>query len=176
MPKVARKSIAAHIWDRYVGNSRDTIPLLHLPIKRVVLQRYRGIRTSSEEAGNACSKAFFFADCWEELKAVWKAARIPVIEDKNAIRKIKDVLEWFEKICANPRYQEGEHPEITDRLNELLDVAPRDIYEQMKSSLNPKWKTDYEFYLNQQVYPLGWAKIWLNFVQCCSMGFCFIII
>lgn len=153
MPKVDRKSIASRIWDRYIGNSRDTIPLLHLPIKKVVLQRYRGIRASSEDAGNPCSKAKFFDDCWQELQAVWKAARIPVIQDHNGLRKTKELVEWFEKICANTRYLEGEHPEITEKLNTLFDVAPSNLYQQMKSSMNPKWKTDYDFYLNQQIYP-----------------------
>ncbi len=34
-----------------------------------------------------------------------------------------------------------------------FDVAPCNIYEQMKISINPKWRTDYDFYVNQQSYP-----------------------
>lgn len=156
MPKLKRNSTSTQIWDKFVGSSRDTIPLTHLPTKRVVLQRYRGVRVCNENAGTRDSKFEFTIECWHDLKNVWDAARVITIEESNGKKKIKELVTWFEKISSNKRYlvDGWEKANGLEReLNSLFDIAPRNIMEQMKSSLNKRWKEDYDFYLNQQTYP-----------------------
>lgn len=162
MGKVSRKSVSSQILDKYVGSSRDTIPLVHLPTNRVVLQRYRGIRFASGTAGRCDYKTGYMQQCWSEVEDVWNAARIPTTTEHNE-KKLQALCQWFDKVGSNKRYLETPDTvrgsskdniaEIEANLNRLFDIAPLDIEQQMRSSLNPEWKVDYAFYLNQQVFP-----------------------
>ena len=139
-----------------MGSSRDTFPWTHLPTKKVTLQRYRGIRNTAGTAGQRDSKTNFIQICWNELKELWDAARIPTIDEHNGIKKIKEMIKWFDKISANKRYLELQGDKVTEvenNLNELLDLAPRNVEEVMRSPKNKEWEQDYSFYLNQKCYP-----------------------
>ena len=159
MGKLSRNSTSSQIWEKFVGLSRATIPWVHLPIKRVVMQRYRGIRYDSGCVGARDTKSDCIQQCWTELKELWDVARIPTIEENNAKKKLQELLKWFDKICANKKYLvEGSESSdsivsVENTLNDLFDVAPRDVHDRMKSSLNREWQKDYAFYVNQQVYP-----------------------
>ena len=139
-----------------MGSSRDTFPWTHLPTKKVTLQRYRGIRNIAGTAGTRDSKTNFIQICWDELKELWDAARIPTIDEHNGIKKIKAMIKWFDKISANKRYLELRGDKVTEaenNLNELLDLAPRNVEEVMRSPKNKEWEQDFSFYLNQKCYP-----------------------
>ena len=66
------------------------------------------------------------------------------------------MIKWFVKISANKRYLElqgDKVAEVENNLNELLDLAPRNVEEVMRSPKNKEWEQDYDFYLNQKCYP-----------------------
>jgi len=156
MPKPSRTSNSTQIWDKFIGSSRESIPITHLPTRQVVLQRYRCIRALSTSAGLRDSKDDIIDQCWQELSHIWEAARVPTIDDKNAKRKIKALIGWFKGVSSNKRYLEEKYDRAIDAhkyLQGLFDLAPRNIESIMKASLSREWKTDYAFYENQKCYP-----------------------
>ena len=158
MGKVSRISIQSQIWDTFIGQSRDTLPLNHLPLTEVVLQRFRGIRNNSEHSGNPYSVTQAVQICWDELKHVWDAARIPTILEFNGKKKINKLIEWFSGVTKNKKYlEDGESShgkEIIQKLHELFNIAPANVRELMQSpGVNPEWITDYDFFRNQMEYP-----------------------
>ena len=150
---LSRTSTSSKIWDKYVGPSRDTIPWTHLPTNQVVLQRHRRIRNSSEEAGICYTKLECIRLCWNEVKYIWTAARIPLILDKNGMKKMGELLQWFVKVCSNKNYLHTSNATVVNRLNTLFDIAPCDVEAKLKASGNREWMTDMEFYSNQKTFP-----------------------
>ncbi len=56
---------------------------------------------------------------------------MPLIEDKNGIRKLQSLIAWFEKIAANQRYLEDDKSdrftEAENYLKKLFDVPPQNM-------------------------------------------------
>jgi hypothetical protein len=159
MGKISRKSTSSQIWDRYVGPSRDAIPWSHLPTQKIVLQRFRGIRSSSETQGDPGYKSKCLDLCWEEIQDIWRAARNPTVSPHNGKRKLQRLVLWFDGVTSNKRYlessEDSERPQaVHSQLLQLFDVAPQDLEVQMKTSLNKDtWRQDHEFYMNQKAWP-----------------------
>lgn len=64
-----------------------------------------------------------------------------------------ELLQWFVKVCFNKNCLHTSNASVVNRLNELFDVAPRDVETKLKSSGNREWVTDLEFYSNQKMFP-----------------------
>ena len=146
MGKLSRNTTSFQVWEKFVGPSKDNFPWSHLPTKKVVLQRYRAIRSTSGISGEPGAKYQFIQVCWSELKDLWDAASIPMITQNNGKKKIQELVDWFAKLIANKRYLEDcseRYDPMLQSLNQLFDIAPKDVELQMKASLNKSWKEDF---------------------------------
>lgn len=151
-------------WDEIIGPSLDAIPATQLPLKRTVLQRYRGLRIDNpgESTFNLAKQISY------EVETVWNRARIPMTAHKHVITKVTEAINIWKK-CHNPGELRKEKNH--QALNSLLDLKPmlrgkisgedqlqnlRTVMRQNRELKRLKpgaeqydWEVDYNFYLDQ---------------------------
>lgn len=149
-----RLSPAQNLWNELVGTKlRDCIPSHRLPTNRVVMQRYRSMRTGFPQKTPVRS---FAGDLCREVAQVWDKANIPIKTEKAAIQTITRLLSsWTSFSASSNKCKKGsvKYEKYTKMLDELCDIAIGDEEElkcTMRATRLPTWERDFEFYLNQK--------------------------
>ena len=78
-------------WNSTIGPSLFVIQGIRLPLVKIVLQKYRGLRIDRQ-----LDKIQTFAsEIADEVISIWDRARVPNICLKNVIIKAVSVVEWW---------------------------------------------------------------------------------
>ena len=121
-----------------------------LSLKIAVLKRVLHLRKNNKlvPTRELCGIVF------QELKALWSRAGIPIKDDHNCIHKIVALWESYLKIKKIPATRNAERIEkfLLDQ-NSLFDLSPVDVFLQMQSSRSEIWEEDYHFLELQRLIP-----------------------
>ena len=154
-----RRNPVSKEWDAIVGSGRANLSKYRLPTKRVILQRYRHLAQSEIAAqwkseGRRHDAITIITD---EVLEIWNKSRVITVDRKNVLREIKKVVDSFSTgrtyADKKQKIKIRETQDYQTYLEELCDIAPKDLYEQMKSSTKSTWKEDYDFFVNQKKVP-----------------------
>lgn len=160
IPVVRDKSQPEALKDSIIGKPLDRLSTSKLPIKRVILQRWRAHRLDSNLAvGQEVSNQDIASEITTEVIEIWDLAGIPT-KRKD---KVKDQV--VKLIVSVSGIMRSKHAQKTDTdqdplksfaksLNELFDVSPTDLKHKLLTGGNPySWNEDWQFYLNQCKVP-----------------------
>ncbi len=158
--KLRAKGISTEdLKDDLIGSGIDLIPHSRLPIQKVILQRWRGLRKDDLlNDSKTKSDAEIASEIANEVIAVWNSAHIPTIRDDKVKKKVVQLIEGFKCMKKNcKRYEVDKEPLLSYSisLHQLFDVSPENLQQQLAAShrSNSKWNDDWEFYVNQCKVP-----------------------
>lgn len=146
-----RSSAINKFYDECLGPPLEKFPPSKLPLVRVVLQRYRFLRTKCHSE----SRSSLVGVISNELIFLWENSSIP--HDKyRAVCKLVDreVMKWL-----NATEDERKSDVFDTGLNKLLDIRPISLQNlpalenHLKTSGNSKWREDYDFFIGQCEFP-----------------------
>ena len=77
LPKLRAKTARSSLMDTVIGQSLDHFPISKLPVKRVVLQRWRSLRCDSTMSNTSMSQDDIAQVITDEVIYIWQLAYIP---------------------------------------------------------------------------------------------------
>ena len=146
-----RSSCMSKFYDEFLGPPLEVFPSSKLPLKRVVLQRYRTLRSLS----HATPQTEIVATITKELILLWERSAIPFKPYTSACRVILgEIMTW-----VNATEEDRKCENFQRNLNTLSDLRPKSLQtlsslkSYLMSSGNPDWLRDYEFFKGQCSFP-----------------------
>ena len=151
--------------DRIIGKPIDFISTSKLPLKHVILQRARGLRsqsTANKELGLSSrdmSDKEIAKIIATELLQIWERAAIPCIRIDKIQGLVLKSLQELSSVMKNwSLYEDGKEcysafNSFVTSLDKLFDISPSDMYHKLQASGNPDWKEDWEFFQGQCQFP-----------------------
>lgn len=146
--------LASKGFEEVIGPSILHFPQHHLPQKRAILQRWKGLQIQSN-FNKQVSTRDHARVIWTEIKAIWLASRIPLLQtaEKNFIDKIVYIITEYQNFKRTPEMRSTDGYQM--KLNTLFDVSVgEDAVESMlRASRHKDWAEDHKFYLGQKQHP-----------------------
>ena len=146
-----RSSSLSNLYSENLGEPLEKFPPRMLPLKRIVLQRYRSLRSSSHNA----PKSELIGTITNELLQLWESSSIPCDTYREACKVVEDVVkQWLDA-----KEEQRKCEKFQNGLNKLLDIRPRHLQtlsalkSHLQSSGNADWLNDYLFFKGQCEYP-----------------------
>lgn len=137
-------------WDQTVGDALNKMPAGKLPTVRVILRRYRYMRTV-DSSGRKPMKDIG-ADIAPEVISIWSTSpNIPIIAKSSVVRKVISVLTKHQN---GMRVQTRQDPKYQAELDTLFDICSVSVTE-LQKLLCPQYAEDYEFYVSMSSVPRG---------------------
>lgn len=100
-----------------------------------------------------------FKEILKELKLIWERAGIPINPDNNCIRQLLLIHDaWLKVKSTEISRRNSDRFLITlekfhRSMNQLCDLSPFNIEEELTNSRTPKWQEDIEFLKGQRKFP-----------------------
>ena len=146
--------LASKEFEKVIGPSLFHFPKHHLPQKRALLQRWKGLQIESNFNKRVTTRDHA-RTIWKEVKEIWLASRIPLMrtEEKNFVDKIVNIITEFQALKRAPEKRSTECYQL--QLNSLFDVSLGDdaVEAALKASRSKDWVEDLEFYRGQKKHP-----------------------
>ena len=146
-----RSSYISKFYDDFLGPPLDVLPSSKLPFKRVVLQRYRFLRSIS----HSTPQTEIVATITRELVPLWEKGTIPFKPYSSACRVVLDaIMSW-----VNATEEDRKSEAFQRNLDKILDLRPKSVEtlsslkSYLKSSGNAAWLNDYNFFKGQCSFP-----------------------
>lgn len=91
---------------------------------------------------------------FEELKALWSRAGIPMMEEKKCIDKLVKLWTNFYKLKKLPSNRNTKKlEEFNSEQKRLFDLTPKNVLQIMSVSRTDYWEEDYQFLQGQRQVP-----------------------
>ena len=146
-----RSSLLYNFYNQFLGPPLEIIPSTRLPLRRVVLQRYRAIRSTQHNS----PRNEIVGSITDEVVNLWENSSIPHITHHAAAKLVQDLIsKWVDSTD-----EEKKSRKFQKYLDTLLDFRPRSesklslLKSFLKSSGNADWLRDYEFFKGQCKFP-----------------------
>lgn len=146
-----RKSEIAGFYDLHLGPAIQIFPPTRLPIRRLVLQRYRALRAEA----HTTEKTALVNTITKELVLLWDRSSIPHKSVKDISYQVKSLINKW----TNSNKEEKIDPEFQVYLDHLLDLRTIECQDMvilektLKKSGNVDWRNDLEFMKGQLKVP-----------------------
>ena len=138
-------------YDDYLGVAVERFPPTKLPLKRVVLQRYRDLLTKTHNA----SQQTLVKEISSEVFDLWEKSAIPFKSKIDCDHVVRALITKWKKAKREKRMSK----DFQSDLDEVLDLRTTECMNlnNLKRSLkirgNKNWATDYLFFKRQLKVP-----------------------
>ena len=146
-----RSSALSKFYDTHLGAAIETFPPKRLPVRRLVLQRYRKLRAEY----HAKPKSSLINTITDEVITLWERSSIPHKSHKDCQYMVENVVNRW----SDARQDEKTSTVFQEYLNLLLDLRTNECMDldklegELKASGNTEWKKDLDFFKGQMMVP-----------------------
>ena len=147
-----RNSLLNTFYDTYLGPSLDHLPANRLPLKRVILQRYRGAKSEAHHTRNLNEVVEIITS---ELCELWDRGAIPRKDNRGCSKAVKTLISKW----VDAKQEERMSQFFQDNLDSLFDIRPaiymddEKLEAYLKKSNGVYWMDDLEFFKGQLKKP-----------------------
>ena len=144
--------------DYLIGEPIQLLPASKLPIKRLILQRMRGLHEESSLSSLTADirDVDIARTISQELESLWQKAAIPCQRQdviQKLVKKSMDELASLMKHWSRLKPENDPLKSYSASLDNLFDLSHADLQYRLSTSGNPAWKEDWKFYLGQKQVP-----------------------
>ncbi len=140
-----------------LGNGAEVLSQSRLPIKKVILQRWRFLRRNSElNDPQPKSDTDLASQMTREVIEVWSKANIPTQRIDKIKSKILALINIFRDMLKHcERYDIEQEPlkSYCASLENLFDISVQNLHQTLRKMGSETWAEDWEFYQNQCQVP-----------------------
>ena len=146
-----RTSQLSAFYDQYLGPPLSHFPASKLPLKRIVLQRYRGIKSE----GHTIQLSSAVGIITKELTERWECSAIPFKDYRGCTKIVRNLIDMW----VDAKQEERKSVFFQDDLDTLLDLRPEDcknievLTAKLKKSSGSDWERDLAFIQGQMNKP-----------------------
>ena len=155
-PKVRTLSQVELLKDEVLGKPIERIPTSKLPTKSLIYRKWRALHKDGH-LQNAKITNSGIAECiTKEVLFIWQTASIPHIREDKVKSKVLKMIEEFIGLMRHAQRLSTEKDPLrsfVQNIENIFDIAPTDIEEQMAGTNRFTWKEDLGFYRNQCLVP-----------------------
>lgn len=146
-----RSSSLNSYYNDFLGPSLHVFPSSRLPLKRIILQRYRALRSFRHNS----PKSEVIRIITDEVLKLWEDSHIPHDTYRAACKSVQNLCSKWIDACQDDR----KSPRFQKDLNKLFDIRHPSVKtlstlkSYLQSSGNEDWLRDYEFFKGQCSFP-----------------------